>query len=159
MSEKTRSIVLSTLTSILDVLNRGVVRELLSPTETTVRPEMACDGKIILGDMPLKLFGEVGLFVQTVWKYCFQQAMERQDVASNPRPVFIVVDESHLLATSTSDQVLQTTARSSRTAVVDGHHSADSRLPLAIERESPSSLNNNPNHPTWSRTRRTPSTG
>ena len=117
LSEKTRSIVLSTLTSMLDVLNRGVVRELLSPTETTVRPEMACDGKIILVDMPLKLFGEVGLFVQTVWKYCFQQAMERRDVASNPRPVFIVVDESHLLATS-SDQVFQTTARSSRTAVV-----------------------------------------
>ena len=117
LSEKTRSIVLSTLTSMLDVLNRGVVRELLSPSETTVRPEMACDGKIILVDMPLKLFGEVGQFVQTVWKYCFQQSMERRDVASNPRPVFIVVDESHLLATS-SDQVFQTTARSSRTAVV-----------------------------------------
>ncbi len=117
LSEKTRSIVQSTLTSMLDVLNRGVVRELLSPAETTVRPEMACDGKIILIDMPLKLFGEVGQFVQTVWKYCFQQAMERRDVAANPRPVFIVVDESHLLATS-SDQVFQTTARSSRTAVV-----------------------------------------
>ena len=117
LSEKTRSIVLSTLTSMLDVLNRGVVRELLSPNVTTVRPEMACDGKIILVDMPLKLFGEVGQFVQTVWKYCFQQAMERRDVAANPRPVFIVVDESHLLATS-SDQVFQTTARSSRTAVV-----------------------------------------
>ena len=117
LSEKTRSIVLSTLTSMLDVLNRGVVRELLSPTETTVRPEMACDGKIIVVDMPLKLFGEIGQFVQIVWKYCFQQAMERRDVRSNPRPVFIVVDESHLLAVS-SDQVFQTTARSSRTAVV-----------------------------------------
>ena len=117
LSEKTRSIVQSVLTSMLDILNRGVARTLLSSSETTVRPEMACDGKIILVDMPLKLFGEVGQFVQTVWKYCFQQAMERRDIAANPRPVFIVVDESHLLATS-SDQVFQTTARSSRTAVV-----------------------------------------
>ena len=117
LSEKTRSIVLSTLTSMLDVLNRGIVRELLSPAETTVRPDMACDGRLILVDMPLKLFGEVGLFVQTVWKYAFQQTLERRDVRISPRPVFLVVDESHLLATS-SDQVFQTTARSSRTAVV-----------------------------------------
>lgn len=117
LSEKTRSIVLSTLTSMLDVLNRGVVRELLSPTETTVRPEMACDGKIIVVDMPLKLFGEIGQFVQIVWKYCFQMAMERRDVRSNPRPAFLVVDESHLLAVK-HDSVFQTTARSSRTATV-----------------------------------------
>ncbi len=117
LSEKTRSIIQSVLTSMLDVLNRGVARTLLSSSETTVRPEMAYEGKIILVDMPLKLFGEVGLFVQTVMKFCFQQAMERRDVATNLRPAFIVVDESHLLATS-SDQVFQTTARSSRTAVV-----------------------------------------
>ena len=36
---------------------------------------------------------------------------------ANPRPTFIVVDECHLLAVS-ADQVFQTTARSSRTAVV-----------------------------------------
>lgn len=117
LSEKTRSIVLSTLTSMLDVLNRGVVRELLSPKISDVKPEMAADGKIFLIDMPLKLFGEAGQFTQTVWKYCFQQAMERRDILANPRPVFLVVDESHLLASST-DQLFQTTARSSRVAVV-----------------------------------------
>ena len=117
LSEKTRSIVLSTLTSMLDVLSRGEVNRLLSPEVTTVRPEMACDGKIILIDMPLKLFGEVGLMVQIIWKYCFQLAMERRDIAANSRPTFMAIDESHLLVTS-KDQVFQTTARSSRTAVV-----------------------------------------
>ena len=72
---------------------------------------------LILIDLPLKVFGEIGVFVQVLWKFCFQRAQERRDTAANPRPTFIVVDESHLLAVS-SDQVFQTTARSSRTAVV-----------------------------------------
>ena len=113
LSDKTRSIILSTLTSMLDILGRGIVRELLSAETTTVRPEMACDGKLILIDMPLKQFGEAGLMVQTIWKYCFQMAMERRDVTANPRPVCLVVDESHLL-TSSEDALFQTTARSSR---------------------------------------------
>lgn len=113
LSDKTRSIILSTVTSMLDTLGRGVVRDLLSAETTTVRPEMACDGKLILIDMPLKQFGEAGLMVQTIWKYCFQMAMERRDVTENPRPVCLVVDESHLL-TSSEDALFQTTARSSR---------------------------------------------
>ncbi|MBL9084248.1 MAG: type IV secretory system conjugative DNA transfer family protein [Planctomycetales bacterium] len=116
LSERTRSVVLSTFTSMLDVLNRGVVRELLSGT-TNVTPEEAQDGRIILIDLPLKVFGELGVFVQVLWKFCFQRAMERRDVGVNPRPVFLVADESHLLTVST-DQVFQTTARSTRTAVV-----------------------------------------
>jgi hypothetical protein len=102
---------------MLDVLNRGVIRDLMSSSVTNVSPEMAQDGAIILIDLPLKLFGEIGVFVQVLWKYCFQRAQERRDTAANSRPTFIVVDESHLLAVS-SDQVFQTTARSSRTAVV-----------------------------------------
>jgi hypothetical protein len=78
---------------------------------------VAQDGKIILVDMPPKLFGELGVFVQVQWKFCFQRAQERRNVAENSRPTFIVCDESHLLAVS-ADQVFQTTARSSRTAVI-----------------------------------------
>jgi type IV secretory pathway TraG/TraD family ATPase VirD4 len=115
LSDRTRSVVLSTFTSMLDVLNRGIVRELMSG-ETNVTPEMAQEGKIILIDMPVKVFGDVGIFVQVLWKYCFQLAQERRNVDDNARPTFIASDESHLLAVS-SDQVFQTTARSSRTAV------------------------------------------
>jgi hypothetical protein len=123
LSEKTRSIILSTLTSMLDVLGRGLLRELLSPDVTTIRPEMACDGKIILIDLPLKLFGDVGQIAQVIWKHCFQRTMERRDVAANPRPVCLVVDESHLLTTSGAgggggDQLFQTTARSARVATI-----------------------------------------
>lgn len=117
LSDRTRSVVVSTFTSMLDVLNRGVIRDLMS-SETNVTPDMAQDGAIFLIDLPIKIFGEVGLFTQILWKYCFQLAMERRDISANPRPVFIVTDESHFTAVS-RDQLFQTTARSSRTAVVN----------------------------------------
>jgi type IV secretory pathway TraG/TraD family ATPase VirD4 len=117
LSERTRSVVLSTFTSMLDVLNRGAVRELMSAPVTNISPEMAQDGKIILIDLPLKVFGEVGVYVQVMWKFLLQRAQERRDVRKNARPVFIASDESHLTALR-SDQAFQTTARSSRAAVL-----------------------------------------
>ena len=113
LSEKTRSIILSTLTSMFDILGRCIVRELLSAERTTVRPEQACDGKLILVDMPIKLFGEASSIVQVIWKHAYQQVMERRILSVNSRPVCLVVDESHLLTTS-GDALFQTTARSSR---------------------------------------------
>ncbi|MFO0942344.1 MAG: hypothetical protein U0930_16520, partial [Pirellulales bacterium] len=47
LSDRTRSVVMSTFTSMVDVLNRGIVRELISTT-TDVRPEMIQDGKIFI---------------------------------------------------------------------------------------------------------------
>tara|TARA_R110002072_G_scaffold303121_1_gene494569 strand:- start:104918 stop:106231 length:1314 start_codon:yes stop_codon:yes gene_type:complete len=136
LSERTRSVVLSTFTSMLDVLNRGIVRELLSAPESNVTPEMCQDGKVILLDLPIKVFGEVGLFVQVLWKYCLQKAQERRDVSRNPRPVFLVVDESHLLTTS-SDQLFQTTARSTRTAVVNATQSVSNFLAVLGDKAEP----------------------
>ncbi len=78
---------------------------------------MGAPRALILLDCPIKLYGEVGAFLQVLWKYCFQQSQERRDVDDHTRPVFLVADESHLLAVA-ADQVFQTTARSSRTAVV-----------------------------------------
>jgi type IV secretory pathway TraG/TraD family ATPase VirD4 len=116
LSDRTRSVILSMFTSMLDVLNRGLIRELTSST-SNISPELAQEGAIIIVDLPVKLFGDTGIFVQAQWKYCMQRAQERRDVAKNPRPVFMVADESHLHAVK-QDQVFQTTARSSHTAVV-----------------------------------------
>jgi type IV secretory pathway TraG/TraD family ATPase VirD4 len=116
LADRTRSVILSMFTSMLDILNRGLVRE-LTGTTSNVTPEMTQDGAIIIVDLPIKLYGELGQFVQVQWKHCLQRAQERRDVSGNPRPVFIIADESHLHAVK-ADQVFQTTARSSRTAVV-----------------------------------------
>jgi hypothetical protein len=52
-----------------------------------------------------------------IFKYCFQQAIERRKVQANSRPVFIWADEAQNFIT-TYDQNFLTTARSSRTATV-----------------------------------------
>ena len=59
LSDRTRSVVLSTFTSMVDILNRGVIRDLMSGPVTNVTPEMAQDGGLILVDLPLKVFGEI----------------------------------------------------------------------------------------------------
>jgi len=127
LSSKTRSVVVSTFTSLTDVMARGLVRELVSGPVSHVWPEMTQDGKIIVIDLPPKVFGDLGIVVQVLWKFCFQRAQERRNIAENPRPCFLVVDESHLLAVE-HDQPFQTTARSSRTAVVNATQSISNYL-------------------------------
>lgn len=116
LSDKTRSVIVSTFTSMIDVLNRGILRELFC-AETNVTPDAALDGKIILIDLPVKEFAEIGQFAQVLWKYCWQRAVERRDVATNPRPVFLWADEAQHFVTS-YDMQFQTTCRSSRVATV-----------------------------------------
>lgn len=115
-SDRLRSSVVSTFTSLADSLNRGVLRELFC-RDTNVTPDVIGDGKILLIDLPVKEFSEVGQVAQGIWKYCFQRAIERRDVAANPRPVFLWCDEAQHFVTS-YDQQFQTTARSSRVATV-----------------------------------------
>lgn len=116
LSDKTRSVVLSTFTSMADVLIRGLLRELYC-ADTTVAPEATLDGKIIVVDLPVKEFAEVGLFAQVLWKYAFQRSVERRDIAANARPVFLWADEAQYFITS-GDHQFQTTCRASRVATV-----------------------------------------
>jgi hypothetical protein len=116
LSEKTRSVIVSTFTSMIDVLNRGALRELFCAT-TNVTPEDILAGKIVVVDLPVKEFAEVGQFAAVLWKYLFQRAVERRDVRANPRPCFLFVDESQLFTTG-FDALFQTTARSSRCCTV-----------------------------------------
>lgn len=117
LSEKTRSIIVSTFTSLIDVLNRGVLRELFC-RETTVTPDACTRGNILLIDLPVKEFGEVGIIAQSIWKYCWQRCVERRNVKKSPRPVFLWVDEAQNFITPDSDMQFQATARSSRVATV-----------------------------------------
>jgi type IV secretory pathway TraG/TraD family ATPase VirD4 len=117
LSDKTRSVIVSTFTSCIDVLNRGVLRELFCTT-TNLTPNATEEGKIILIDLPVKEFREVGQFAQVLWKYAFQRSIERRDVRVNPRPVFLWADEAQNFITPSYDFQFQTTCRSSRVAVV-----------------------------------------
>ncbi len=89
LSSRTRSVVVSTFTSMVDVIQRGVLAQLFCG-ETNITPEAIEDGAILLIDLPVKEFGEVGQFAQVLWKMAFQRAIERRDMSRNKRPVFSV---------------------------------------------------------------------
>lgn len=116
MAERTRSTILATVLGWLDPFNRGLLREMFC-TETTLTPEAVQDGKIILIDLSVKEFGEVGQFAQVLWKYCTQKQLERRNVLQNPRPAFLWADEAQHFLTSYDFQ-FQATCRSAWVATV-----------------------------------------
>ncbi|MCI0541129.1 MAG: type IV secretory system conjugative DNA transfer family protein [Verrucomicrobiales bacterium] len=116
LAPKTRSIIVSSFTSLTDIFLRGMLYDLFC-TETNIVPEMTHTGAIIVLDLPVKEYAEVGQLAQVLFKFIWQRATERRDIRKHPRPVFLWADESQLFVNS-HDAVFQTTARSSRTCTV-----------------------------------------
>jgi hypothetical protein len=116
LSEKTRSVIQSTFTGMMDPFNRGVPHELLCG-ETNITPEAIEHGAIVVIDLPVKEFGEVGQFAQVLWKLAFQRSIERRNLATNGRPVLLWADEAQYFMTS-NDAQFQTTCRAARVATV-----------------------------------------
>lgn len=118
---ETRSNVLSTLTTMMDIFLRRPFRQLFSEPppdpRQIVRPELSHKGIIILMNLPVKEYGDAGRAAQVVYKYLWQQAAERRNIQENPRPVFLWVDEAQNFATE-YDMQFQATARSSRACTV-----------------------------------------
>jgi len=116
LASKTRSIIVQSFTSLADPFMRAPLRELFCGN-TTFTPEDAQKGKIILLDLPVKEWGDVGRIAQALMKTCFQKATERRDTGNSPIPVFLFCDEAQLFLTSYDELFLQT-ARSSRVCTV-----------------------------------------
>lgn len=116
LGDRTRSSIEATLFSRLNKLIRGVNAELFNSTSNFV-PEMAHHGAVCIVDMPLKLYGEAGLFAQTILKLFWQKSMERRAIAQDTTPSFLFIDESHLFITS-NDLDFLTTSREARAACV-----------------------------------------
>lgn len=121
LAPRTRSGIVSMFTSMADNFLRKPFRMLFceEPKERKqwALPELTHRGAIIIMNLPVKEFGEAGRAAQVVYKYAWQQAAERRDVANNPRPVFLWVDEAQNFATE-YDMQFQATARSSRACTV-----------------------------------------
>lgn len=116
LAEKTRSIIVSMFTNVAGIFLRGSLKQMFC-TETTISPDDIFGGKVVILDLPVKEWGELGLYTQLIFKYCFQQAVERRNIKISGRPVFIWADEAQNFITS-QDQNFLTTARSSRAATV-----------------------------------------
>lgn len=136
LAERTRSVIVSSFTSRATSLLRGPLRTVFcGDTERTFEPEDSHRGKVIVLDLPVKEYGDIGRFAQVLFKTIWQKATERRDdlrdtleaadgtTQPNPRfnpdfrPVFLWADESQHFAT-TEDVYFQATARSSLAATV-----------------------------------------
>ena len=124
LAPETRSVVVSTFTSMADCFLRGLLRTLFC-TDLNFEPEDSFKGKVIILNLPVKEFNELGQFAQVLFKYVWQRAVERRvppglkraDAEQTIRPVFLWADESQFFANS-YDALFQSTARSSRACTV-----------------------------------------
>ena len=117
LSDKTRSVILSTFTSMADLLNRGILRDLFTQG-CNIDPTAIEQGKIIVVAMPLKEYGQIGLYAAALWKFAFQKSIERRDVTKNPRPVVLWQDEGQFFLLPATDFLFTSTSRSARMANV-----------------------------------------
>jgi hypothetical protein len=118
MPDKTRGSVVELFRTMAEALLRGKVRTLFCESSTVI-PEHVLAGKILVVDLPVKQWGEVGRYAGVLWKFCLQKAIERRidNADGRARPVAIWADEFQFFI-SKSDFLFQTTARSSRAATV-----------------------------------------
>jgi len=116
LAEKTRSVVVSTFTSISNFLLRGVLNDMFCQ-DTNFTPELCHHGAIWVVDMPVELFGDVGRIAQIICKIMFQRAAKERDINNNDLPIFLWADEAQHFFVS-QDIMFQSTARSTRTMSV-----------------------------------------
>lgn len=117
ISEKTRSIIDFTFSGFLFRLLREPVYSLFCRGQSTVTPEDSLRGKIILINLPVKIYHKVGRDCQILFKYLWQRTMEKRRITSDSRPVFLWADEAQNFLHE-HDADYQATARSSRIATV-----------------------------------------
>jgi len=118
LGEKARGSIVAMFSTLAEALMRGKMRELFCE-DTTLTPEDVIGGRIVVVDLPVKEWSEVGRMAAVLWKYSFQKAVERRtdNADGKGRPVFIWADECQHFA-SRYDPMFQATARSSRAATV-----------------------------------------
>ncbi|MCR8561038.1 TraM recognition domain-containing protein [Mucilaginibacter sp. BJC16-A38] len=117
LSEKTRSIIDFSFAGWLFQLLREPVYSLFCERPSTVTPEDSIKGKIILIDLPVKLYHEAGRSCQILYKYIWQRAMEKREINAESRPVFLWADEAQNFLHQ-HDADFQATARSSLIATI-----------------------------------------
>lgn len=131
IGDRLRGTVQTSVGATLDLFNQPVARHLLSNPTPNFRLEELQHGKILIIDMPVMQYGPVARAIQKCVKYCFQQCQNCRDVATNPRPVAMVLDESQVLADLEHDAAFACTARGTRTVTLYATQSISNYLALA----------------------------
>jgi hypothetical protein len=109
--------ILSTWTGMADPFMSGPVKELFCTTTNFV-PEFSRRGAVIILDLPLDEWEEIGRTAQLAFKYIWQRCvLRRQGLPAGEVPVFYWADEAANFIT-TADQKFQEASRSSVCATV-----------------------------------------
>ncbi|MEA5402092.1 TraM recognition domain-containing protein [Arcicella sp. DC2W] len=117
LSSKTRSIVDFTFSGFLFRLLREPVYSMFCRHQSNITPDDCLNGKIILVNLPVKVYHKVGRDCQVLFKYIWQRAMEKRNIKINKRPLFLWADEAQNFLHE-HDAEYQATARSSRISTV-----------------------------------------
>lgn len=117
LADRTRSSITFTLSTILQDLQIGTLRELFS-TGSNFFPEDTHEGAIIILDLPAVL-NRTHAVAQTLFKVVWQQAALRRmkSVNGRTRPIFLWADEAHFFV-SPYDTSFQSLARATKAATV-----------------------------------------
>jgi type IV secretory pathway TraG/TraD family ATPase VirD4 len=142
LASKTRETIDADFTGMFDPLTRGKIGELFGTT-TNLTPDDIFNGKVVVINIPVARYREVGQFAALIWAQLFQRAVDRRTYTPpGTRPVFLWEDEAHYF-TIEQDALFQTTARSKGISVVrltqnipnfldaygrDGKHKVDTLL-------------------------------
>ena len=116
LDDRTRSNIKETFLGYAEPFLSGILNDHFTTT-INITPEDTFEGKIIIMDFSVKDYLVSGIYAQCLFKYLWQQAVERRTVTDDTKPVFLWVDESQYFVNE-YDTIFQTTARSSRACTV-----------------------------------------
>lgn len=117
LPEKTRSTIDFSFMGFFMRMMKDPIYSLFCKKSSSFTPEASIDGKIILINLPVKIYDKVGRDMQIMFKYIWQRAMERRYINAKGSPVFLWADEAQNFIHE-HDADYQATARSSIVATV-----------------------------------------
>lgn len=94
ISAKTRTTIEFMFIGFVFSLLQDPLYSLFFDRPSNFKPEDCLDGKIIIIDLPVKTYNEVGRDIQIMFKYIWQRSMEKRNINENGRPLFIYADEA-----------------------------------------------------------------
>jgi len=109
LSSKTRSIVENMVFAFGSRYMQEPLYSLFNG-KTTITPEDTIRGKIILIDLPVLVYDEIGRDCQLLWKYLWQRSMQKRIITPKSRPVCLWADEFQLFINPEKDVKIQSIA-------------------------------------------------
>lgn len=116
LDEKTQSTIKEMFLGFAEPFSSGILKNHFS-SGINIQPEDSFTGKIILLDFPVMQYLVSGIYAQCLFKYLWQQSIQRREIDENTKPSFLWIDESQFFLNE-YDTMFQTTARSSMACCV-----------------------------------------